>query len=128
MRALFLFYLLAVCQSMAVRRHDTELAESPRLVAGWLLGKLGAACFEIVVNLVNIRNESVTEVRMIARFVCPQRISTFAEHYLEDPERKKLPARCGKIAVEPEFFNKILARNREVLDRKNVPRMYNFVR
>ena len=85
-----------------------------------------AVCLEFLKKLVHVFDQCVGEIRMIASLAGPQRVGTFAEHYLEIAERKKLLTGRREIAVEAQFVDEIGRRDGEILDGKDVSAVDQF--
>lgn len=108
---------------MPVGGDDTELANAPWFVGGRLLGESGAPGTKLIKHIVDILDQYVGKVRMVAGLASPKGVGTLAQHHLEFAERKELPSGHGEIQIETQFFLEIGRAYCKFLNRKHVTGM-----
>ena len=100
---------------MPVGRLHAEFAQPPRLVAN-AMDDVRSALIQIGVNIVNVFDQTVSEVGVVSGLMCPQRSAAFAKHDFEVAKRKKLPTRSREIEIKAEFVFEVRSRNREIFN------------
>ncbi len=110
---------------MTVRSYDGKFAKAPWLIAD-TMNDFCSTRTELPINFVDIFNEAVCEIGMVARLASPQGIGAFAEHYFEIAKREEFPSRCGEIPVETESIFEIGRRYGQAFYCQYVTRVYNF--